>query len=56
MRRDLENETTSMEVLHLQGIEDRREIVRVKLDINDSTNDGFYRADGTLCFSCIGAG
>ena len=53
--RDLEDETTTAEILYLQGIENGRKVVGVKLNIDNSTNNGFYGADCAFCFSCIGA-
>lgn len=55
MRCDLQDETTAAEVLNLEGIQDGGEVVSVELDVNNGTNDSFYRPNGTLCFSCIGA-
>ena len=56
MRGNLEDEATATKVLNLQGVKDRREVVCLKLDIDNGTNDGFYRTNGTLGFSCVGAG
>ena len=55
MRGDLEDKTATVEVLNLKGVEDRREVLGVELDINDSTDDGFYRADLGLCLRGISA-
>jgi peptide chain release factor 1 len=49
----LKDETTTVEVLHLQGVENRREILALKLDIDDGTNNSLYRADGVLCLSRV---
>ncbi len=48
MRRDLEDKATTMEILHLQGVENGRQVISVKLNVDDSTDDGFHRPDGTL--------
>jgi peptide chain release factor 1 len=42
MGSDFEYKTATAEIHDLEGVEDRREVVGVKLDINDGTNDGFY--------------
>lgn len=42
VRRDLKNETTTVEVLNLESIEDGREVVGIELDVYDGTNDGFH--------------
>ena len=42
-----------MEVLDFKGVENRRKVVRLELDVNDGTNDGFYGADSTFSFGCI---
>jgi hypothetical protein len=56
MRRDLKYKATAMEVLHFEGIKNGRKVVGVELDVDDGTDDGFYRAKGTFGFSCICAG
>ena len=55
MGRDLEDETTAVEVLDLEGVENGREVVRLELHVNDGTNDGLDGADGCLGLSRIGA-
>lgn len=55
MRSDLEDKTTTTEVLNLQGVKNWRKVVGVELNVDDGTNDGFYRANRAFCFSCIGA-
>jgi len=45
---DFKDETTAAEVHDLEGVEDWREVIGVKLNIDDGTNDGFYRANGSL--------
>jgi len=42
---DLENETTLLSTLELdlEGVENRREVVRVEVDIDNGTNDGLDR-------------
>lgn len=52
---DLENETTTVEVLNLKGVQDRREAVRVELDVDDGTNDGLDDTGG-LCLGRVAAG
>lgn len=39
---DLKNETTTAEILDLEGVQDRREVVSVELDVDDGTNDGLH--------------
>ena len=53
MGRDLENEAATREVLDLEGVQDGREVVRVKLDVDDGTNDGLDGADIALGLSCV---
>lgn len=53
---NLEDETAAREVLDLQGIENGGEVVSVKLDVNDGTNDGLHGADRKLGVGRIGAG
>jgi len=54
MGSNLEDETTSVEVLNFESVQDRREILRLELHIDDGTDDGL---DGTnlmtLCLSSI---
>ena len=52
---DFKDKTATAEIHDLKGIEDRREVVGVELDIDDGTNDGFYRANGSLGLCRIGA-
>ena len=53
MGRDLENEAAAGEVLDLEGVQDGREVVRVKLDVDDGTNDGLDGADIALGLSSV---
>jgi hypothetical protein len=53
--RNLQDETTTTKILHLQGIKNGRKVVGVKFYIHNGTNDGFYGANCTFRFSCIGA-
>jgi len=54
MGRDLENETTTGEVLDLEGVEDGGKVVGFELHVDDGTNDGLDDTDvGGL--SSIGA-
>jgi hypothetical protein len=39
VRSNFENKTATVEILDLQGIENRREVLSLKLNIYDSTND-----------------
>ena len=45
---DLEDETTTVEVDNLECVEDRRKVLRLKLNVNDGTNDGFDVTAGAL--------
>jgi hypothetical protein len=47
VRGDFENETTTVEVLDLEGVENGREVVGLELNIDDGTNDGLYGAIGS---------
>jgi peptide chain release factor 1 len=42
MGSDFKDKTATAEIHDLEGVEDRREVVGVKLDIDNGTNDGFY--------------
>jgi hypothetical protein len=42
MGRDFKDKTAAAEVHDFECVEDRREVVGVKLNIDYSTNDGFY--------------
>jgi peptide chain release factor 1 len=53
--RDLENEPAAREILDLEGVQNGGEILCLELDVNDSTDDGFYRADDGLRLRRIGA-
>jgi hypothetical protein len=53
--RDLEDELTTMEVLDVKGVQDGREGLRVKLDIDDGTNDGLDRAGNGRSLSRVRA-
>ena len=50
---NLKNETTARKILDLQGVENGREVLSLKLNIYNGTNDCLDRAYGTFCFSCI---
>jgi len=52
---DFKDKTATAKIHDLEGVEDRREVVGVELDIDDGTNDGFYRANGSLGLCRIGA-
>jgi hypothetical protein len=56
VRRDLEDEPAAREILDLEGIQNGGEVVGLKLHVNDSTDDGFYGTDCSLCLCSIGAG
>lgn len=45
VHRDLEHETV-LESLHLEGVEDRGEVLRVELNVHDGTNHGLDLSDG----------
>ena len=45
---DLEDETTTVEVDNLERVEDRRKVLRLKLYVDDSTNDGLDVTAGAL--------
>ena len=49
---DLEDETTTVEVLDLEGVQDGREILGLELHVNDSTNDGLDVSE-SLCLGRI---
>jgi hypothetical protein len=55
MWRNLKNKTITVETLDLEGIEDGREIVSLKLNVDDGTNDRFHGTNGSLGFCCISA-
>lgn len=48
MGRDFENETTAMEILDLERVENRGEVVGIELDVDNCTNDSFYATDDSL--------
>lgn len=52
---DLEDETTAVEVLDLESVQDGRESISLELHVNDSTDDCLDLADGSLCLSRVGA-
>ena len=57
MGSDLEDETTTVEVLDFESVEDRRQVLRLELNIHDGTNNrldvtdssGSLRSVGTRC-------
>ena len=53
---DLEDETTTVEVLDLKSIENGRKVLSLELDIDDGTNDCFDVSGRSSSFSCIRAG
>jgi len=53
VRGNFEDETTTAEVLDLEGVKNRREVVRVELDIYDGTNDGFDVTNWKLRFGRV---
>ena len=55
MGRDLEDKTTTGEVLDLKSIEDRWEVVGIELNVHNGTNDGFHRANCAFCLGRIRA-
>ena len=52
---DLEDETTAVEVLDLEGVENGGKVVSLELDIDDGTNDSLDLTDGSLCLCRVGA-
>jgi hypothetical protein len=48
VRSNLENETTTVEDLDFEGVENGGKCVSLELNINDGTNDGLDGSDG--CF------
>jgi hypothetical protein len=56
MRGNLENEPTTMEVLDFERVQNRREVLAVKLDIDDGTDNSLDRSDSLLSLGSIGAG
>lgn len=55
VRRDLEDETTTVEILDLKGVEDRGKVVGVELNVDDGTNDGLHRTNSGLRLGCVRA-
>lgn len=55
MGRDLEDEPAAREILDLEGVQNGGQILRLELDIHDSTDDGFYSANDGLGLRRIGA-
>ena len=53
MGSDFKDETTTMEILDLEGVQDGWKVFTVKLDVDDGTNDCFDRANLTLGLSGI---
>lgn len=53
---NLEDETTTVEVLNLKGIENLGEVFSVELDVNDSTDDGLDVTNRAGCLRRIRAG
>lgn len=51
--RDFEDEPAAREVLDLEGVQNGGEVLCLELDVDDSTDDGFYRADDGLCLRGI---
>jgi hypothetical protein len=45
---DLKNETTTMEILNLQGIKNGGKVVSLELDVDNCTNNGFYGSGNCL--------
>ena len=53
VRGNLEDETATGEVLHLQGIENWGEVLSLKLNVDDGTNDSLDRADSVFGLSSV---
>lgn len=41
---DFEDETTAGKVLHLKGVEDGGQVLRLELNVDDGTDDGLDRS------------
>jgi hypothetical protein len=55
VRGNLEDETTTVEVLDLEGVENGREVIGVELDVDNGTNDCLDLASDALGLGGIGA-
>lgn len=56
MRGNLEDEAAALEVLDLEGVQDRREVLVLELDVDDGTNDSLDGAEVALGLSGVRAG
>ena len=50
---DLEDKTTTMEVLNLKSVQNRRKVLALELDVDNSTDDLLYGAKLSLCLRRI---
>jgi len=53
MGSDLENKATAMEVYDLKCIENGGQVITLKLNVDNSTNDRLDMANRSLCLSSV---